>query len=270
VIAKRRAVAALVLLSILLLASCGSAQRALMYYPSQDLPSPKAAGVPEMAVVRLETADGLALVSWYAWAVAPGRPTIVYFQGNAGNLAGRAVKVRSFLDRGYGVLLVGYRGYGGNPGVPSERGLVADGHAALGFLAGRGVPSEQMVLLGESLGSAVAVRLAGESTVGAVILEAPFTSAADAAQQAFPLLPVTPFIEDPYDSLSRIDRIGAPLLIVHGEQDRIVPVDQGRHLLAAAQAPKQGVFLPFAGHNDLYHYGSDDIVVAFLERLFGA
>jgi fermentation-respiration switch protein FrsA (DUF1100 family) len=240
-----------------------------MYYPSQDLPSPQAAGVPEMEEVRLETADGLALVSWYAEAVAPGRPTLVYLQGNGGNIAGRAHRVRLFLDRGYGVLLVGYRGYGGNPGVPSERGLVADGHAALNFLADRDEPPEQVVLLGESLGSAVAVRLASEKPVGAVILEAPFTSAADAARYAFPLLPVTLFIEDPYDSLSRIDRIGAPLLIIHGEQDQIVPANQGRRLLAAARAPKQGVFLPGAGHNDLYYYRSDEIVIAFLERFFG-
>jgi len=269
VIAKRVAHAALVLVSVQLIAGCGGVQRSLMYYPSQALPSPQAVGVPEMEVVRLETADGLTLLAWYAGADTPERPTLVYLQGNGGNIAGRAHKVRRFLDRGYGVLLVGYRGYGGNPGVPSERGLVADGHGALGFLADRDVPPEQVVLLGESLGGAVAVRLASERSVGAVILEAPFTSAADAAQHAFPFLPVTLFIEDPYDSLGRIDRIGAPLLIIHGERDQIVPVDQGRRLLAAARAPKQGVFLPGAGHNDLFRYGSDDIVVAFLERVFG-
>jgi fermentation-respiration switch protein FrsA (DUF1100 family) len=269
VIADRVQRAALVLVSVLLLASCDSAQRSLMYFPSQELPSPQAAGVPEMAVVRLETDDGLALVSWYAGAGEPGRPTIVYFQGNAGNIADRARKVRPFLDRGYGVLLVGYRGYGGNPGVPGEEGLAADGRAALGFLAARGVLPEQVVLLGESLGGAVAVRLASERSVGAVILEAPFTSAVDAAGHNFPLLPVTLFIEDPYDSLARIDRIGAPLLIVHGERDEIVPADQGRRLLAAARAPKQGVFLPDAGHNDLYFHGSNQIAIAFLERFFG-
>jgi fermentation-respiration switch protein FrsA (DUF1100 family) len=264
----RRAGGALVLAAALLLAGCEDVVRGFMYYPSQVLLSPQAAGVPEMEVVKLETADGLALLSWYAGADTPNRQTLVYFQGNGGNIAGRAPKVRRFLDLGYGVLLLGYRGYGGNPGVPSEAGLLADGRAALQFLAAQGLRPEQVVLQGESLGSAVAVGLASESTVGAVILEAPFTSALDVGRHKFPLLPVSLFIKDRYDSLARIDRIGAPLLIIHGEQDQNVPANQGRRLLAAAQAPKQAVFLPDAGHNDLYYYGSNEIIIAFLERFF--
>ncbi len=193
----------------------------------------------------------------------------MYLHGNAGNIAGRAPKVRRFLDRGYGVLLVGYRGYGGNPGAPSEQGLMADGGAALDFLAARGVGAAHTVLLGESLGSAVAVALASARAVGAVILEAPFTSVAEVGQRAYPFLPVRLLIEDRFDSLDRIGRVEAPLLIVHGEEDRVVPVAQGRRLLAAAKAPKQGVFLPHAGHNDLLRHGSVEVALEFLGRLFG-
>ncbi len=252
----------------LLLGGCYALQRSLMYFPSAELPSPAAAGVPEMAAVRLATDDGLALVSWYAAARLPGAPTIAYFHGNAGNIADRAYKVRPMLDAGLGVLLVGYRAYGGNPGTPSEAGLFADGRAALDFLDTQGVLAERIVVFGESLGSGVAVYLASQRRLGAVILEAPFTSAADAGQRAYPFLPVRRLIRDRFDSLSRIETIGAPLLIVHGERDRIVPVDLGRRLLAAAAEPKEGVFLPEAGHNDTFEHGSIAIAMDFLNRLY--
>ena len=253
---------------VLLLGGCYALQRSLMYFPAAEVPSPAAAGVPEMAAVTLHTGDGLALVSWYAAARAAQSPTIAYFHGNAGNIADRGFKVRPFLDAGIGVLLVGYRGYGGNPGAPGEEGFFADGRAALDFLAGQGVPAERIVVFGESLGSGVAVRMASERRLGAVILEAPFTSAADAGQRAYPFLPVRLLIRDRFDSLSRIGSIGAPLLIVHGERDRVVPADHGRRLLAAAAEPKEGVFLPDAGHNDAFEHGSLTVALEFLDRVY--
>ena len=252
----------------LLLGGCYALQRSLMYFPAAEVPSPAAAGVPEMAVAALHTEDGLALISWYAAAGSAEAPTIVYFHGNAGNIADRGFKVRPFLDAGLGVLLVGYRGYGGNPGSPSEEGLFADGRAALDFLAGQGVPADKIVVFGESLGSGVAVGMASERRLGAVILEAPFTSAADAGQRAYPFLPVRLLIRDRFDSLSRIGSIGAPLLIVHGERDRVVPADHGRRLLAAAAEPKEGVFLPDAGHNDAFEHGSVRAALEFLGRVY--
>ncbi len=259
----------LALAYVLVVAGCYAVQRSLMYFPDDRLPSPAAAGVAEMAAVTLTTADGLELVSWYAAPATPERPAIAYFHGNAGNIAYRASKARPYLDRGYGVLLLSYRGYGGNPGAPSEQGLIADGRAALDFLAARGVAPERTVIYGESLGSGVAVAVAAERRVAAVILEAPFTSAAAVGQRAYPFLPVALLIKDRFDSLARVAAIAAPLLIIHGEADRVVPVDEGRRLLAAAAAPKEGVFLPGATHNDLYRHGAAEIVIAFLERLFG-
>ena len=117
-------------------------QRELIYHPTQPLPSPEISGVPEMKVVRLTTEDGLTLTSWYRPAQGD-LPTIVYFQGNGGNIAGRGNKVRPYLDVGFGVLLAGYRGYGGNPGRPSEQGLYADGRAHLEFLKNQNIPSNQ-------------------------------------------------------------------------------------------------------------------------------
>jgi len=261
--------AVVVLVYLVVVTGCTVFQRSLMYFPSGDLPTPAAAGAPEMRVVTLVTDDGLELTSWYA-PPSTRRGVIVYFQGNGGHIGHRIFKVRDFLDAGYGLLLVGYRGYGGNPGSPSEAGLFADGRAALAFLAGEGIAGEDIVLLGESLGTGVAVYLASERTVGAVILEAPFTSAADAGKRAYPFLPVNQLIYDRFDSLSRIDAVTAPLLVVHGERDNIIPVDLGRELFAAANEPKEGHFLARAGHNNMIDYGLLAIELEFLARRIDA
>ena len=241
-------------------------QRSLMYYPSGAVPAPAAAGLPEAEAVRYATGDGLELGAWYA-PPRGGRPVIAYFHGNGGNLAMRAPLVRPFVDAGYGVLLAGYRGYGGNPGSPDEDGLMADGRAALRFLAGLGMAPESTVLYGESLGSAVAVRMAAEHGAGAVILDAPFTSALEVARQQYRFLPVRWLMRDRYITLERIAAIAAPLLVIHGTADSIVPAAHGRRLLAAAREPKEGIFVEGAGHEGLALLAADGIL-AFLARTF--
>lgn len=246
----------------------GCLQRALLYFPSDRLPTPAEIGATDYQVVQLTTVDGLVLTAWYAPA-RDGRATIVYLHGNAGNIAGRVPKLRPFRAAGYGVLLVGYRGYGGNPGTPSEAGLLADGAAGLAFLADAGVASDEMVLFGESLGAAMAVQLAADRQVAALILEAPFTSIIDAGSYHYPFLPVETLAEDRFESIRHIAKVTAPVLIVHGERDRVVPVAQGRRLLAAASEPKRGAFLPLAGHNNLAAFGVADIQLAFLADFVG-
>ncbi len=241
-------------------------QRQLQYFPDRRMYSPPEGGVPEMSVVRFHAADGVRLISWHH--AAAGAPTVVYFPGNGGNIAGRGVAARPWIDAGYGVLLVGYRGYGGSDGRPTEEGLYADGRAAIAYLRGRGVPARRIALYGESLGTGVAVKMAVEHEVGAVILEAPFTSAVDVGARAYPILPVRWLMKDRYESLGRIAAIDAPLLIVHGEDDRTIPVTQGRRMLAAAREPKQGVFIAGAGHDDLRAHGADAAILRFLEATF--
>jgi len=162
-----------------------------------------------------------------------------------------------------------YRGYGGNPGTPSEAGFFTDGRAALAFLDREGVAPNRLVLYGESLGSGVAVALAVEHDIAALVLEAPPTSVAEVAQCHFPYVPASRMVIDRFDSLSRIGRVKAPILVLHGERDRVVPVRYGRALLAAAPEPKEGWFAPEAGHEDLARYGSLDVVVAFIDRHLG-
>ena len=244
-------------------------QRSLMYFPDSSPPRLDLAGVSDMRDVTLVTADGLELLSWFRAPAAMDGATVVYFHGNAGNIEGRGFKVRPLLDAGYGLLLVGYRGYGGNGGRPSEEGLYGDGRAALDVLMARGVPEERIALYGESLGAAVAVQMALERRVGAVVLEAPFTSATDVGAHHYPFLPVRFLIKDRLASVDKITDIGDPLLIIHGEADRTVPVKMGRALLAAASEPKEGVFIPEGGHDDLFAFGSTEVVLDFLDRRFG-
>ena len=139
-------------------------QRSLLYHPGHMNLTPAEAGVPGMRPIHLVAADGVGTVSWYQEAEGQN-PTIVYFQGNAGAIADRVSKIQPYLDRGLGVLLVGYRGYGGNEGQPTENGLYADGAAALAFLEREGHSPASWILYGESLGSGVAVELARRHAV---------------------------------------------------------------------------------------------------------
>ena len=246
----------------------GVSQRRLMYHPDNDAPILSEAGVPDMAVVSLQTGDGLELMSWHRAATRAGAPTLIFFHGNAGHIGYRGLKVRPYLDAGYGVLLVSWRGFGGNPGSPTEQGFYNDARAAFDFLEAQGTPPGRIIVYGESIGSGPAVQLAVERAVGALVLEAPFTSAADVAQRAYWYLPARYMVLDRFDSLSKIADIDAPLFIVHGERDRVVPVDMARSLLAAAKEPKDARFFPYADHNDLYDQGAVEAVLEFLAATF--
>ena len=247
-------------------------QRNLLYYPDTSVPSPAASGVAEMTPVTLQTDDGLALLSWYG-AADGGQPSIVFFHGNAGHIGSRGVKARLFLDAGFGVLLVGYRGYGGNPGKPTEDGFYADGQAALDFLAERGVKAETTVLYGESLGTGVAVHLAhrqaARAPVAAVVLEAPYTGIAEVAAYHYPFVPARWLVRDRFDSAAKIAHIEAPVLIFHGERDRTIPPKFGRALFAVAAEPKESRWFERGNHNDLYDFGAGQLVINFIRRRLG-
>lgn len=235
-------------------------QRSLVY------PAPPAEGVPPgYSAIELHTADGLAITAGYRPARS-GRPTVVLFHGN-GMVWPEGVYVTELLaSRGYGVLLAEYRGYNGNPGAPNEQGLYHDGRAALAFLQGEGVPSGDVVLVGLSVGSGPAVQLATESKVRALILISPFSSLPATAQAAYPWLPARWFLRDRYDNLAKLTQVDAPVLILHGAADRLIPLAHAEQL-AAANPAAEFVSLPGRGHN----MASDPLVqrlqLEFLERL---
>ncbi len=240
-------------------------QRNLMYHPSANLMAPVDYGVPEMRQVTLNTEDGLALTAWYRSALE-GRQTLVYLHGNGGHIGHRAGKVKPYLNDGYGLLLVGYRGYGANPGTPTEKNLIKDGAAGLRFLEKTGVPTNHIVLYGESLGTGVATALAQRKTISALILEAPFTSIADVSQHRYFYLPAGYLVKDRFDSTKRIKRLKAPLLIIHGERDRVVPWKFGRALFNLAPEPKSFISISKASHNNLYEFGVESKVIDFMTK----
>ncbi len=242
-------------------------QRDLLYHPFGRSAAPAEVGVPEMKRITVRTADGLRITAWYAPPARPLAPTVALYHGNIGTLAMRAFKARRLLDAGYGVLLAGYRGFDGNPGMPREGGLYADARAALDWLAARGTPAQQIVVYGESLGSGVATQMAIERPVAGLVLEAPFTNVPDVAALRYPLIPVHWIALDWFDNLSKMADLRAPLLVVHGEQDTVVPPGMGRRLLQAAHVPKQAAFLPGAGHIDLYRHGAGEAILKFLFSL---
>lgn len=240
----------LVFLACLYVAFAGAMflfQRHLQYHPDTRRIAPAEAGLAGFEAVEIETSDGKRLASWFA-APRKGRSFVVYFQGNAGSIADRADRFRLFQQAGYGVLALGYRGYGGSTGSPTEAGLLADGEAALAWLAARGIVPERTVLFGESLGSGIAVPLAVEHKPAALILDSPFTSAADVARRQYWFLPVGLLMRDQFRSADMIGSLHSPLFVFQGTADTIVPITLGRQLFALAPEPKEMVELPGAGH----------------------
>ncbi len=227
-------------------------QRSLIYFPHGQVPAPAAVGLTTADIASFTTDDDLDLEAWFVPAREPSADrTIVVFNGNAGSRAHRAILAASFAERGFATLLVDYRGYGGNPGLPSERGLYRDARAALKYLASRGdVNMARVVFFGESLGAAVAVELATEFQPSALILRSPFSSMTRIGAHHYPLLPVRQFLRDRYPSIDRIGRITCPLLVIAGDDDRIVPLEDTQRLFDAAHEPKQMVVIEGADHND--------------------
>lgn len=245
-------------------------QRDLMYYPDAMPPVPPSyyamlGGVRE---VELETADGLTLTAWYAPGPA-GRPTVVVLPGNGGSLRNSRYRLKHFKDAHMGVLLVAYRGYSGNPGTPSEHGLYADARAALDWLAAHGVDGVSTVVYGASLGSGIATKMAAERELGAVVLEAPYTSTVDVATLRLPLVPVRWLMKDRFESLARITAITEPVLVMHGDRDTVVPQGLGRRLYEAATSVKEGFWPRGVGHDDLFDRGGFETAVDFIARTVG-
>jgi fermentation-respiration switch protein FrsA (DUF1100 family) len=256
------------LTAALALALLWRGQGRLIYFPSQAVP-PVAAALPGARDVAFATADGLRLGGWFLPAAGGGRgPAVLVLNGNGGNRAHRAPLAAALAREGFGVLLFDYRGYGGNPGTPTEAGLLADARAARAHLAARGdVDPARLVYLGESLGAAVAVALAAEAPPRALVLRSPFTSLTDVGRLHYPLLPVGPLLRDRYPNLDRIGRVAAPVLVVAGERDRLVPVEQSRRLHAAAAEPKRFMLIAGADHNDHALLAGDQFIGEVLRFL---
>ena len=240
---------ALVLVS--LLAIVWTQQRRLIYFPFGHVASPEALGLERVSVVTFPTTDGLSLHGWFVSPTETPDFTMIVFNGNAGNRSYRAPLAAALARANVAVLLFDYRGFGGNPGAPSESGLRIDARAARAYVIGRpDVKRERIVYFGESLGTAVATALAVEHPPAALVLRSPFTSLTDIGREHYPMLPVRWLLRDRYDTIGHIARVHSPVLIVGGDRDRIVPIAQTRRLYAAARDPKSLLIIDGADHND--------------------
>ncbi len=226
-------------------------QRQLIYL-SGGQPPPVAEVLPGANEWTVRTVDGLELAAWFVTADEP-RPdgmTVLVAPGNAGNRADRAPLARVLAKSGFDVLLVDYRGYGGNPGSPTESGLALDVRAAYDALRGNAVPAERILLFGESLGAAVVTELAGAVPAAGMVLRSPFTDLASVAADAYPFLPVRTLLRDEFPLLDRISAIEIPVAVVYGTADSIVDPSQSRRV-AQAVPESIGTFpVEGADHND--------------------
>jgi hypothetical protein len=239
------------------------AQRRLVFIPPQAIhPSPSAAGWPEAEETILDTEDGERVI---VWMVPPrgDKPVVLYFHGNGEIVAWRAQRHRQIAADGTGVVALSYRGYMGSSGTPTEDGLLHDAEAALRFATSHW-PSSPVVLWGHSLGSGVAVALAARHPVAKVILEAPFSSTVDLAAARFPMVPVRWLMLDQFHSDERIAAVKAPLLIMHGDQDGVIPIGQGERMFKLANEPKRFVRFPGGNHIDLDDFGATAVAQRFI------
>lgn len=239
-------------------------QRRLLYKPEGVPAPPKANDVPEMHEILFRTTDGLALAAWWSPPPSEEAATVIIFHGNSGNRAWTARKIRIYLDAGFGVLAPDYRGFGGNPGSPTENGLRIDALAARTYALEEGARADKLFYHGESLGSGVATWLATEHPPRGLILEAAFTSIPDVAQGIYPWLPARAVTRDRFTSLRRIRQVRAPVLLLHGEKDGTVPHSHSLELLSAHPGPKQRITFPDGEHTDLYDYGAGAIAVSWI------
>jgi fermentation-respiration switch protein FrsA (DUF1100 family) len=240
--------------------------RLLMYFPDPTRVAPAEAGLDGVKEIEITAADGVTLIAWYAPA-GKEKPTILYFHGNGANAANRAPKLGTIRKSGFGIFYLNNRGYGGSGGKPTEENNIADAIAAYDHLTGLGVPARRIVAYGESLGSGQAVRLAAARKVAAVVLEAPLTSTIDVARGIYFWLPLGWIITDKYDIERNIRAMTAPVLVLHGEQDAVIPVEMGKRVYKAANEPKRIEIFPKGDHLDLFDFGAWDKVRLFLDSL---
>ena len=265
----RGILATILLVLALALALLWVGQRRLIYLPYAGMAPAVSFGLPSAQDITFTTEDGLTLHGWFVPAAStPARFTVIVFNGNAGHRGMRAPLAAALAGHGVATLLFDYRGYGDNSGSPSEDGLALDARAARTYLTTRtDVDTSRVVFFGESLGAAVALRLATETPPFALVLRSPFTSLTEIGRYHYPFLPVRWLLRDRYPSLERAGSLSCPTLVIAGERDSIIPVEQSRRLYAAIPAEKRLVVIAGADHNDEALFDGPQLMQAVLDFL---
>lgn len=235
-----------------------------MYHPSRDIGDPGKYGLGQINDLFIESLDGVRVQLWQHTA-KPGYPTIIYFHGNAINLGDRVAKFSAFIDSGFGLIAVGYRGFGKSEGTPTESGIYRDAQASINYaLIDLKIPQEELIYFGESLGSGVAVQMATKRPPALLVLEAAYTSVETRSAELYPfIIGVRQLVLDKYDSLSKIKKVICPLLMLHGTKDLTIPLRHGQQLFEAANEPKRLVVYDDVHHAD---YTPEQIVTPVIEE----
>ena len=222
-------------------------QRSLLYHPTENNYSEDKILV-SIEKVSIKTNDNLKLLGWYKNNNLSKYKTVLFLHGNAGTLENRIHKINHFEKINVNFLLVAWRGFSGNKGKPTEKGLYEDARSAVKWLEEKGIKKNNIILYGESLGTGVVTEIAQNENFAGVILESPFTSMIDAGKDKYPFLPVKILLKDKYESDKKIKNIKSPVLIMHGKVDKIVPFHMGQTMYELANEPKYSYFTEYDDH----------------------
>ncbi len=221
-------------------------QRKLLYHPfSAEITGEGL--IHNFETINFKTSDNFVLKGWFHLKNS-NKKTILFLHGNAGNLDNRIDKLNSLGSMDINFLIISWRGYSGNPGNPSEAGLYKDVLGGIKWLNEKGISNDQIILYGESLGTAIATEVGQNENFAGIILEAPFTSMVDMGQKIYPIFPVKFLLKDKYESKNKIKNIKSPILIMHGEVDKIVPFWMGKKMFELANEPKYSYFSKYDDH----------------------
>ena len=241
-------------------------QRNLLYHPSDN-------GYQEDEInfdykeIYIQNKEGIKLKAWLHEKDLINKKTIIFFHGNAGNLRNRNYKLNELSKFDVNFLIIAYRGFSGNQGKPSEQGLYEDARSALDFLKIKGVKEKNLILYGESLGTAVAIETAQNKDLAGIILESPFTSMVELAQKYYPFLPVKFLLKDKYETIKKLPKINSPLLVLHGRLDDIVPFAMGKKIFNKANEPKFKYFIDNDDHMVRYDQKLLDVIKKFISDI---
>ena len=238
-------------------------QRKIVFNVSGKPKKPLEYGLTNIKEIEIFTDDGVGLLCWYSKAEA-NNPTLIYFHGNSFDIGERAYRIDRYIKKGWGVLLVSWRGFSGNKGKPTENNLYKDAESALKWIEKNTyLQKSDLVIYGESLSTGVAVELGTRYLFKSIVLEAPFTSISDIAQKKYKIYPVKFFVLDKFDNYKKIIKVFSPLLIISGMKDEVIPHSHSVKLFTKANDPKDCLFIGEAMHNNLYDFNIDKKVINF-------
>ena len=241
-------------------------QRNLMYHPNENNYSNDELKV-NVEKIKVITKDGIDLLGWYHEKNLKEFKTLLFFHGNAGSSENRIHKLNKFGEMKINFLIIAWRGFSGNKGKPSEKGLYEDGQSAIQWLLEKGLNEKDIIIYGESLGTGIATHLSQNKDFAGVILETPFTSMVDAAKTFYPYIPVNLLLKDKFKNEDKVKNINSPILIMHGEVDQIVPFAMGKRIFEIANEPKFSYFTKHDNHMMEYDENLLKALNSFLKSL---